>query len=103
MPFYFVQLAPFTYRNKAPGDLAGIWEAQLNTLSVPNTGMAVTVDIAHLTNIHPINKQDVGKRLALWALANDYGQSSLVYSGPLYKTMAIEEKKIRIKFDQSTD
>jgi len=56
----------------------------LETLKVPHTGMAVTTDITTVNNIHPPNKQDVGKRLALWALAKDYGQKDLVYSGPLF-------------------
>lgn len=101
MPFYFVQLAPFTY-GPANGDatrLAKIWEAQTATLSIPNTGMAVTVDISNLKDIHPKNKQDVGKRLALWALAKTYGKTGLVYSGPLYKSSAIEGSKIRVTFD----
>ncbi|MFP6900535.1 MAG: sialate O-acetylesterase [Opitutales bacterium] len=84
LPFYFVQLAPFKYR-KDPKDLLGIWQAQLETLKVPHTGMAVTTDITTLNNIHPPNKQDVGKRLALWALAKDYGQDKLVYSGPIFE------------------
>jgi sialate O-acetylesterase len=98
LPFYFVQLAPYRYGGD-PKNLAGIWEAQTATLSIPYTGMAVTVDISNLTDIHPRNKQDVGKRLALWALAQLYGKTDLVYSGPLYKSMAVEGNKIRLSFD----
>ena len=98
LPFYFVQLAPFRYGGD-PKNLAGIWEAQTATLALPNTGMAVTVDISNLTDIHPKNKQDVGKRLALWALYQLYGKSDLVYSGPLYKSLAVEGNKIRLTFD----
>jgi sialate O-acetylesterase len=60
--------------------------------------MAVTTDITELDDIHPRNKQDVGKRLALWALAKTYGKEDIVYSGPLYKSMAVEGDKIRISF-----
>ena len=101
-PFLFVQLAPFNYHNGGadPACCPELWESQLLTLkSTPNTGMAVTTDIAgDLNNIHPTNKQDVGKRLALWALANVYGRK-LVYSGPIYKSMTVEGDKIRIEFD----
>lgn len=100
-PFLFVQLAPFSYGPPHMA-LAELWEAQLKTLSVPNTGMAVTWDIGDVKDIHPKNKQDVGKRLALWALANTYGKSDLVYSGPLYESMATEGNKIRIKFKHAT-
>lgn len=99
MPFLFVQLAPFVYGNSNPENLAGIWEAQAKTLEIPNTGMAVTVDIANLTDIHPKNKQDVGKRLALWALAKTYGKTVPAYSGPLYKSHAVENGAIRVSFD----
>jgi sialate O-acetylesterase len=98
LPFYYVQLAPYRYGGD-PTRLPGIWEAQLATLAVPHTGMAVTVDIGNVKNIHPRNKQDVGKRLALWALAKLYGQQDLVYSGPLYKSMKIDGHTIRIAFD----
>lgn len=98
MPFYFVQLAPYRYGGE-PTRLAGIWEAQLKTLCVPNTGMAVTVDIGNVKDIHPRNKQDVGKRLALWALAKNYSKCDLVYSGPLYKSMKVDGNKICISFD----
>jgi sialate O-acetylesterase len=96
MPFYFVQLASFHYNG---GDkLPELWEAQLATLAVPHTGMAVITDASNVNDIHPANKQDVGKRLALWALAKDYGVEHLVYSGPLYKSMAVEGDKVRLTF-----
>jgi len=101
MPFYFVQLAPYRYDRNGGNGLAlpEMWEAQTATLGLPNTGMAVTVDVGNINDIHPRNKQDVGKRLALWALAKDYGKSDLVYSGPLYKSMIVKENKIVLHFD----
>ncbi|KRP29166.1 MAG: hypothetical protein ABS28_09640 [Cryomorphaceae bacterium BACL22 MAG-120619-bin32] len=98
-PFYIVQLAPFRYDDDELDYLPLIWEAQRNVLSLKNTGMAVTIDIGNLDDIHPKNKQDVGKRLALWALAKDYGRKDLIYSGPLYKSMSVEGSKVRISFD----
>ncbi len=100
-PFYFVQLAPFDYSGwiKNPLSLPQIWEAQTATLSVPNTGMVVTTDIGNLNDIHPQNKQEVGRRLALWALAKTYGQADTTYSGPLYESMTVEGNTIRLKFD----
>jgi sialate O-acetylesterase len=99
-PFLFVQLAPYAYNKQmSTGQLPELWEAQTKTLAAsPNTGMCVTTDIATINDIHPPNKQDVGARLALWALANTYGKQDVVYSGPLYESMAIEDNKIRIKF-----
>jgi sialate O-acetylesterase len=94
-PFYFVQLPPY----RAGAGLPLIREAQRATLAVPNTGMAVTIDIGSYPDCHCPNKQDVGKRLALWALAKDYGRKDLVYSGPLYKSMTVEGNKIRVQFD----
>ncbi len=107
-PFYYVQLAPFNYGYSIDDEesdtldfyrLPLIWEAQSQALRIPNTGMAVTTDIADLYDIHPRNKKDVGYRLSLWALAKTYGQKDLVYSGPLYRSMSIEGNKIRIQFD----
>lgn len=92
-PFYFAQISPFNYSLNS----AYLREAQFETLSVPKTGMAVTMDIGNLTDIHPKNKQEVGRRLALWALAKDYGQD-LVYSGPLYQGVVFEDKRARISF-----
>ncbi len=99
-PFYFVQLAPWGgYDRNNPSVLPKFWEAQTATLSVANTGMVVTTDIGDVKDIHPRNKQDVGLRLALWALAKTYGQHDLVCSGPLYKSMQVEGGSIRLSFE----
>jgi sialate O-acetylesterase len=98
--FYFVQLASF---NSANGDSehgsswAELREAQTRTLSLPNTGMAVTVDIGESNDIHPKDKQDVGKRLAAIALNNIYGQT-MQYSGPVYESLAVTGNKIILTF-----
>jgi sialate O-acetylesterase len=97
MSFYFVQLAPFRY-GRDPLDLPGIWEAQAATLAVPRTGMVVTTDITTINDIHPPNKQDVGRRLARWALARDYGQTDVATSGPMFRDMAVEDDRIRVHF-----
>jgi len=99
LPFYFVQIAPFNYGEQPIG--AELMEAQLLTLkNVKNTGMAVINDLApDVYNIHPKNKQDVGKRLGLWAMANTYGKKGIIYSGPIYKEMDVEDNKIRLSFD----
>ena len=99
-PFLFVQLANFRAVNPQPteSDWAELREAQLMTLALPNTGMAVIIDIGDAKNIHPKNKQDVGKRLALWALARSY-EKELVYSGPIYKLMKTKGNKIILYFD----
>jgi sialate O-acetylesterase len=97
-PFIFVQLAPYRYGNNDPAILAEAWEAQLKTMrSVPDVGMAVTTDIGNIKNIHPTNKQEVGRRLAMWALVNTYGKMG-EHSGPIYESMTIEGNKIRLKF-----
>ena len=94
LPFYYVQLAPFRYGSDNDPRLPGIWQAQLETLKVPHTGMAVTTDITTLRNIHPPNKQDVGKRLALWALTKDYGKKLKgQYSGPIFSKIDHAEGK----------
>ncbi|MGB5419445.1 sialate O-acetylesterase [Algibacter sp.] len=96
-PFYFVQIAPLGWGGD---NQAFLREAQLKTmLAVPNTGMAVTLDIGEQFNIHPAEKQKVGERLALWALAKDYGYKSIQFSGPVYKSMRIKGNIIAIEFD----
>jgi sialate O-acetylesterase len=93
-PFYLVQIAP--YKDYGPE----IREAQLMIYrSVRKTGLVVLTDAGDSVNNHPKNKEIVGKRLALWALAKDYGRKELNFSGPLYKTFKIEGPAIRIQFD----
>jgi len=100
-PFYFVQIAPFKYEKPYQGAL--IREAQLQTFkTVANTGVVVITDITGDTNnIHPKDKQDVGIRLANWALARHYGFKDVVYSGPIYRSMTIQGDKITLSFDFS--
>jgi len=98
-PFYYVQLANFQPIKDAPGESewAELREAQTLTLHEPQTGMAVIIDIGEAKDIHPRNKVDVGHRLALWALANTYGEK-IEYSGPLFQSFSIEGDKLRVKF-----
>jgi len=103
-PFYYVQIAPFygpasLFEVYTGDQLPRLWEAQSDALQIPNTGMVVTNDIGDLDDIHPRNKQDVGRRLALWALAKTYGREGLVHSGPIYESMTIETSRIRVRFD----
>jgi len=100
-PFYYVQIAPFQYGNEDPKVLARFWEAQATSLEIPNTGMVVTSDIGNVKDIHPKNKQEVGRRLALLALKNDYGRKDLVASGPTFKALAVEGDKLRVTFDNT--
>ncbi|HTJ79374.1 MAG TPA: sialate O-acetylesterase [Rariglobus sp.] len=102
-PFYFVQIAPYRYGNENSDILPVFWEAQAAALNIPNTGMAVTNDIGNVNDIHPKNKQDVGHRLALLALAGTYGQKNLVSSGPILKALKIEDGKLRVIFDSAGD
>ncbi|HER09100.1 MAG TPA: 9-O-acetylesterase [Bacteroides sp.] len=103
-PFFFVQLANYLRRNETPVEdtWAELREAQAMALALPNTGMAVTIDIGDALDIHPGNKQDVGKRLALHALAIAYGQD-IPYSGPLYAGMEIQGNLIEVSFDYVYD
>jgi sialate O-acetylesterase len=100
-PFYYVQIAPYPYGNELPTILPEFWTAQTAAMQIPNTGMAVIHDIGDLADIHPKNKREVGRRLALWALAKTYGKKDLVYSGPICRSMKIEGNKIRLTFDHA--
>ena len=100
-PFYFVQIAPFGY-----GDYLGssgfLRDAQLAALrSVPNTGLVVTMDIGNPADIHPSNKQDVGHRLASWALARTYGRKELECCGPLFARATREGRTLRVAFEHA--
>lgn len=94
MPFYFVQVTPHEVLTPE------IREAQLESFKkVDHTGMVVTTDIGNATDIHPRNKQEVGRRLALWALAKNYGYDQIQFSGPIYESMEIESNRIRLHFN----
>ncbi|HEX3046508.1 MAG TPA: sialate O-acetylesterase, partial [Bacillota bacterium] len=101
-PFLYVQLANYQEAKSEPSESnwAEIREAQRNTLAVPNTGMAVAVDLGEWNDLHPLNKGDVGKRLALLAQKVAYGARDVVSSGPIYQSMTIEGNKIRLSFTE---
>lgn len=100
-PFYFVQLSSFDEfggNSNVGSKWAELREAQQYALeTVPNTGMCVTTDIGDAKDIHPTNKQDVGSRLAAIALNKNYNQK-IIYSGPKYESMEIEDNKIILTF-----
>ncbi len=101
-PFYYVQLAPFEYDDdRGPLALPQIWEAQAAALAIPNTGMAVTVDIGNLADIHPRNKLDVARRLLRWALARTYGRADVVCCGPMFKRMRVDGGTVRVEFEHA--
>ena len=98
-PFYYVQITPNTYDGKLPFLL----EAQNAAMAIPNTGMAASTDTCsssdHFGGGHPPNKQEIGRRLALWALAKDYGRKNLVYCGPRFQSLTADGRLLRVRFD----
>nr|WP_229961709.1 sialate O-acetylesterase [Pontibacter silvestris] len=100
LPFLYVQLPNFMEVNYLPSESnwALMREAALESLSVPNTAMAVTIDLGEWNDIHPDNKKDVGERLALAAQKLIYGEKNLVSSGPLFQSAKIEDDKIVLSF-----
>lgn len=100
-PFYFVQISSYN-ANNGNSNSGSMWaelrEAQSQTLKLPNTGMCITTDIGNPIDIHPTNKQDVGKRLAAIALKNVYNQS-VICMGPTYKSIEIQGGEIVVSFD----
>lgn len=96
-PFYYVQLAGFADPKKGEGWVA-IQHEQVKVLSEKNVGIAITNDIGEAKEIHPRNKVDVGRRLAAWALAKDYGVEMKAYCGPLYQKHQIDGKSIVVSF-----
>jgi sialate O-acetylesterase len=102
-PFLFVQLAAFQTPATLPVEKSGwavIRDMQLRTLKVPNTGMAVAIDIGEATNIHPGDKVDVAHRLALAERKIVYGEE-IEFSGPLYDEITVEGEKVRIRFQHA--
>lgn len=103
-PFYIVQLPSYSGSAKPEGGdgWSGVRLAQLQChRSIKNTGLVVLVDLGEADSLHPTNKVDVGNRLALWALANDFGKNNLACSGPIFKSSKIEGGKVRIEFDSA--
>lgn len=103
-PFYYCQLAQFQQPPAEPLDDNGwvhVCDQQRRTLALPNTGMAVLNDIGEAKDIHPRNKIEAGQRLALWALAREYGKTVPAFSGPLYRDHRIQDGKVIITFDHA--
>jgi len=99
-PFLWVQLPNFRAPQQAPVETNGwviVQEEMLKSLAMENTGMAITIDVGEANDIHPKNKQDVGKRLALWALGTTYDKP-IVYSGPIYEGMSKKDGQIIVRF-----
>ncbi len=103
LPFYFVQLAAYMGKQITPIEKyswANVREAQAQGLALPDTGMVVTTDIGDADSIHPRNKQEVARRLELWALAKEYHQD-IECSGPTYRSMKVHKGKIVVTFDHA--
>ena len=102
-PFYIVQLASYTAKTTDPAGGNGYAKIRnamrIAAQTIPNTGLAVAIDIGNDKDIHPKNKYDVGYRLSLWALRDVYGMKDLVVSGPMFKEMKVEGSKARLVFD----
>ncbi|HRA90160.1 MAG TPA: sialate O-acetylesterase, partial [Planctomycetaceae bacterium] len=100
-PFYWVQLADYMAETDQPGDSpwAELRESQTKTMSLPNTGEAVIIDLGEANDIHPKNKYDVAARLVRWALAKDYGMKDIEPQSPLYREIKIADNKATLTFD----
>jgi sialate O-acetylesterase len=103
LPFIYVQLPNYMEVNYSPSESgwAELRESDRKTLSVPNTGMAVAIDAGNWNELHPLDKKDVGDRLALWAEHLAYGEKEMVYSGPLFQSYKIDGNKIIISFNDT--
>ena len=99
-PFYYVQIAPYTYGNKFIASI--VREQQTKAMAFPNVGMVVITDLVdNVKDIHPKNKLDVGNRLANWALAETYHKEGIVYKSPMYKSMEVQKNRAIITFDNA--
>src|SRR5260221_6243474 len=100
-PLLYVQLASFMEEKNQPAESnwAELRQAQLKTLEVTNTGMAVAIDLGEWNDVHPLNKREVGVRLALLAMRNAYSEKKIIASGPLYKSVKKIGNKLVVSFD----
>ncbi len=104
LPYYYVQIAPYQYSDDNPHELPRFWEAQAEIeKQIEHTGMVVVHDVGNLNDIHPTNKQDVGKRLANMALKRTYGRDEIIDSGPRCVSMRFEGHKLLLTFDNAAD
>ena len=101
IPFLFAQLPNYMEVDYLPveSDWAQMRQSQLQTLTVPNTGMSVAIDAGEWNDIHPLNKKEIGERLALWAEHHAYGAKEMVYSGPIYQSANLQDNKVILSFD----
>ena len=107
-PFYYAQIAPFDYAvfkpNKAKANSAYLREAQLKAMDkIPNSGMAVLMDVGEETCIHPMHKKEGGERLALWALGQTYGVRDFSYKSPSFNDIEIKEGQIVVSFNNAAN
>ena len=105
-PFAWVQLPNFQKREtepEAPATWARLREAQTQALSTPHTGMTINIDIGDAADIHPKNKQQIGHRLALWALERVYGDKKVKWSGPLYEGFTVQGSEVVLRFQHAED
>jgi len=109
-PFYSVLIAPHYYTRRkdkvphTPQTEAEFWEQQVQSAKIPNTAFITITDLVDdLPNIHPSYKWEVGRRLALLALAKDYGEKQLTYSGPVYKRLQVKDNKVILQFNNAED
>lgn len=100
LPFLFVQLPNFMDVRYLPveSQWAATRDVQRKTLTVPNTGMAVTIDLGEWNDLHPDRKKEIGERLALWAQKLSYGDTSILVSGPLYRSAKVDGNKVIVSF-----
>ncbi|TVP49644.1 MAG: sialate O-acetylesterase [Mongoliibacter sp.] len=105
LPFLYVQLPNYLKADREPSESnwAKLREAQLQTLNLPHTAMAITIDIGEWNDIHPLNKKDVAYRLAILARKNVYGENELVSSGPIFRSYHKVKDKIILEFDHVGD
>ena len=103
-PFYYVEIAPYWYNNSKAINSALQRNEQLKAMSlIPNSGMASTMDIGEEKNIHPAEKEIVGKRLAYWALSETYGMKGISYKSPTFKSMIVKDSVALVSFDNAAN
>ena len=101
IPFLYAQLPNYMEVDYSPveSDWAQLRQSQLQALNLPNTGMAVAIDAGEWNDIHPLNKKEIGERLALWAEHLAYGDKQIVYAGPIVRSATLNDNQVVLRFD----